>query len=385
MCNDHFKIKIYCFFVLATCCMTGAARAVTLEPGDLIVADFNGAFDGPVGSPLGGRIIKVDPDTGAQTIISSGNLLNGPYDVALDATGNIIVMDAFDQQIIKVNPADGSQTVISEGGLFHTPHGIAIDAAGKIIVADVWYGGTGGILKVDPVTGAQTVISSGGSLIRPSGVTIDAAGNLYVTSSVEVTGGWGLSVVKVNPTTGAQTVISSGTFRTMHAGIVIDDSTGNIFVAEQYYNNGIIKVDPTGAQTFLASGSPFQDPYQLNFDLAGNIVAADTNWFWEGRIIRVDPGTGAKTLISSGGLLVDPAGIVVFEGAVPPGPPVAVCQNVTVAAGLDCTADASVDNGSYDPDGDPITVVQDTVGPYPLGDTLVTLTVTDDNGQSDQC
>ena len=66
-------------------------------------------------------------------------------------------------------------------------------------------------------------------------------------------------------------------------------------------------------------------------------------------------------------------------------PPVAVCQDVTVSAGPDCTADASVDDGSYDPDGDPITVTQDPPGPYGLGDTDVTLTVTDDKGASDMC
>ena len=58
-------------------------------------------------------------------------------------------------------------------------------------------------------------------------------------------------------------------------------------------------------------------------------------------------------------------------------PPVATCKNVTVSAGPTCTATASIDNGSSDPDGDPITLSQNPPGPYPLGDTLVTLTVTD--------
>jgi len=66
-------------------------------------------------------------------------------------------------------------------------------------------------------------------------------------------------------------------------------------------------------------------------------------------------------------------------------PPVAQCQDVTVQAGPDCTAAASVDAGSYDPDGDPITLSQDPPGPYPIGTTEVTLTVTDDKGASATC
>jgi hypothetical protein len=66
-------------------------------------------------------------------------------------------------------------------------------------------------------------------------------------------------------------------------------------------------------------------------------------------------------------------------------PPVALCQDVTVSAGSNCTASASINNGSYDPNADPITLAQSPAGPYPLGTTAVTLTVTDSKGLSNQC
>jgi uncharacterized repeat protein (TIGR03803 family) len=67
-------------------------------------------------------------------------------------------------------------------------------------------------------------------------------------------------------------------------------------------------------------------------------------------------------------------------------PPVARCHDVTVSAGSNCTAEALVDNGSFDPDsGDTITLRQEPPGPYTLGTTPVTLTVTDNHGASNSC
>ena len=68
-----------------------SAVAITLNPGDFIVADYNEADQ--TSNPDTGRILKVDPNTGAATIISEGDRLDYPLGVAIDAAGNIIVVD----------------------------------------------------------------------------------------------------------------------------------------------------------------------------------------------------------------------------------------------------------------------------------------------------
>ena len=67
-------------------------------------------------------------------------------------------------------------------------------------------------------------------------------------------------------------------------------------------------------------------------------------------------------------------------------PPVALCTNVTVAAGSNCLANASIDAGSYDPDGiTNLSVVQIPPGPYRIGSNNVCLIVTDAFGASNVC
>jgi hypothetical protein len=69
-------------------------------------------------------------------------------------------------------------------------------------------------------------------------------------------------------------------------------------------------------------------------------------------------------------------------------PPIAHCQNVARSAGPSCNAmvtAAEVNDGSSDPDGNPITFSLRPAGPFPLGTTPVVLSITDSKGASSQC
>ena len=71
-------------------------------------------------------------------------------------------------------------------------------------------------------------------------------------------------------------------------------------------------------------------------------------------------------------------------------PPVALCQDISLdldASGQATLAPSQVDSGSFDPDEDPITLSLDRTAftCADLGDQTVTLTVTDDKGDSTTC
>ena len=61
------------------------------------------------------------------------------------------------------------------------------------------------------------------------------------------------------------------------------------------------------------------------------------------------------------------------------------CQDVRKTANAACQASASIDNGSSDQDGDPVTLTQAPSGPFGLGTTPATLTATDPSGNFNTC
>jgi hypothetical protein len=66
-------------------------------------------------------------------------------------------------------------------------------------------------------------------------------------------------------------------------------------------------------------------------------------------------------------------------------PPVALCEDKVVSADNQCLGSASVEAGSYDPDGEPWTIEESPEGPFGLGATEVSLIITDPLGETDVC
>jgi sugar lactone lactonase YvrE len=300
-----------------------AADAATLQPGDIVVTD--------VGS---GMLLQINPQTGVQTIISSGGHFFNPWGVAVEASRSVLVVDtdAFGGGVqrhggvIRVDPSTGGQTVVSSGGFFKTPRGIALDGNGGILVVDrdafnddPGPGGAcddgGAVIRVDGTTGDQTVVSSLEHFCDPQGITVDDAGSIWIADHTGFNGGsgegkFGGSLIRVDPVTGAQTVVSSGgEFFNLNG--VATETSGSIIASREGSagrSGELIRVDPSnGLQSIVAT--KFSSPHGIVFDNHETLLVAD--WFTTSAILSVDPVSGNTTTISSGGFLNLPTGIAV--------------------------------------------------------------------------
>jgi len=177
-----------------------------------------------------------------------------------------------------------------------------------------------------------------------SGKNASLTSSVYQDSGSPVIGDW-------TPIDGASTADATITVQ----GTATDD-------------NEIQGIEVNGSSVTPVSTNNASDPNEVSFSTTVNLIDGDN-------IIEVEVSDNCNTTSETH---------TVTKGLTNR-PPVAECSSVTVFAGTDCNADADVDNGSYDPDEDPITTSQSPEGPYGLGITVVTFTVTDDSGASDTC
>jgi len=236
---------------------------------------------------------------------------HGEAVAGLLSPGDILTANFFaGGSIVRVDPLTGTQAVIASDGNFRALSGIALDPSGAIFVTDLIQDE---IIRVDAATGAQTVVSAGNNLLFPVGIAIDAADNLLVADRTAH------AIIRINSTTGAQAVVSAGGSLSGDVGAgpngIAIDAAGDIVVASARSGardaGVVVRVDPlTGAQTVISEGGSLGSLNAIAIDAAGNYWVADGF----GSIIRVNSTTGAQSVVSSDGSLAIPLGIA-FDAA----------------------------------------------------------------------
>lgn len=229
-----------------------------------------------------------------------------PFSVAVDNVGNIFVADTGNNRIRKITSEGlvstfaGSTQGYADGlgtaAQFNKPWGIAVDAFGNVFVVDGWNH------RIRKITAAGAVSTLAGSTQGfadglataaqfnfPYGVAVDALGHLYVTDQsnhrirkIAATG-------EVSTLAGSAQGFVDGTGNAAQfnfpMGIIVD-AGGNVFVADRS-NHLIRKITSTGVvTTFAGSTQGFADgpwnaaqfylPMGITVDDAGNVFVADS-------------------------------------------------------------------------------------------------------------
>jgi sugar lactone lactonase YvrE len=129
-----------------------------------------------------GLIWKIAPD-GTKKVLTSGNLLHTPLSVTIHpTTGDLYVTEAYYQWVVKVDPNTGAQSLFSDNshGLYSIPGGLAFDHDGNLWMTDH---GNYWIFEID-ANGVPTPFFDGAAngIAIPAGIELDRAGNLFAAS-----------------------------------------------------------------------------------------------------------------------------------------------------------------------------------------------------------
>jgi serine protease len=275
---------------------------VALRSGDLVVVDDRGYRSRNASTALW----RVDPDTGAQTLLVASSAIVDTAQAAFDRSGRLLVADFTSGALVANDLAQGAQTVVAR--CLGSPWGVAVARDGRVYVTAT---DLGQVREVDPATGASKVISSGEHVRFPRGIAVAEPNDLYVSDS-SVNG-----IVRVDRTTGAETVITRNGFFVEVRGVAIDGH-GDLLVAD-IGSSAIVRVSPaTGQQTLVSSLGHLDQPRNIAVDRSGRIfVAEDKDLDGSGSVLRIDPAIpddgagGNQTVVSAGGGFEDPFGIAV--------------------------------------------------------------------------
>jgi len=190
-----------------------------------------------------------------------------PQSVAIDSSGNIIVADAGNNAVKEITAASGYTTVTTVGSGFLQPQGVAVDGSGNIFVAD---SGNSAVKEIVAAGGYTTIATVGSGFSAPSDVAVDGNGNIFVADSGNVNeivavGGLVSSASTVN-------VVASGFAG--RVGVAVDAS-GNLFVADSNLNQVDKYSAASGYTTFSVLGSGFNNPLGVAVAGSGNVYVAD--------------------------------------------------------------------------------------------------------------
>lgn len=263
-------------------------------PPRLISEDHGGlnAFevgpDGMIYGPLvfGGRVVKLDPDTGDIETVSDD--FESPGALKLAGDGTAFVLD--ETHLKRVALASGATETVAE-----LPSGgdnLAVSDVGLVYVS---LAAENAIVEVDPVTGVYGYLVGPSPLVSPAGLALSPdGGTLYVGDMFG-----GLRAVDIETSPASIRNIPTAIFQPTHvyAGREHLIAVGEVF-------GEIERLDPaTGNVVDRYEG--FEVPHDVLEAANGDLIVAETGG---GRVLRVSgPAPGRRGVVADG--LAEPNGL----------------------------------------------------------------------------
>ncbi len=375
--------------VLAAVVLFALPSAALAAPGDPWVAYVANSVVTKQ-SRAAAVVLRADPSTGALTEVSrngaQGNHFAHPYDIAVAADGSLLVADMgayatptdrrADGRIVRVDPITGRQSLVTSGNLLVDPAGLAMGRDGLIyVVENVGTTGQPGVVTVDPRTGAQTLVTQGGELCYPFGIAVHPDGSVLVTNYGDFSDGTTVincthdfgALVRVDPVTKEQSILSRnapewGNLFRNPLGVTAEPG-GRILVVNQTGATALVAVArATGVQDAESPNTAtdrLEVPQRPALTPAGDVVISDfTLDDFEGGLVGVDLPSGAQALLRQDrNLFNNPLGVAVVANR-PPAPVLSVSP-AAVRGGETVTFDAS---RSRDPERQRLRYVWDLDG-----------------------
>jgi streptogramin lyase len=292
--------------------------------GSLIVADI-----------LREAILHVDPDTGDRILISgcpdsvdcpdtigSGTLFLSLRDIAVEADGQLVMVDDGLDTVLRVDPVNGDRTIVSRastggGSPFGAPVDIAVEDDGQLLVVDAL---RKAVARVDPGSGSRILVSgcfdtecpatigSGPAFVSPRTLAVEGSGSIVVTDTSLA------AVVRIAPDSGDRTVVSgcldtecrisigSGLNFVSPRGLAVDND-GSLLVADNFLN-AVLRIAPgSGDRTVVSgqgrgSGPPLTILTNIAVEFDGSLVVVDGGL---NAVVRIAPDSGDRTVVSGQG------------------------------------------------------------------------------------
>ncbi|MFH0793675.1 MAG: hypothetical protein V2A74_06540 [bacterium] len=280
----------------------------------------SGAVSGTVYMVLADKVFAIDIATGNRSILSSSTVGSGPVmglltGITIENSNSLLVAGSASLgSLFRVNRTTGDRaliTAIPSGGIPAPglPRGLALENSNSVVVGL----GMDGIARVNLQTTARSYISnfsigSGTFFSTPFDVAVESDGTILV-ADVSV-----LRLLRVDPTSGNRTVFLQGSDGLPPPCNIELLSNGDVIVATAGYDQVTYVFGSTG-WIYNLSGAGIGSGPTMHVGRAVGVGSGDAIFVYDplftldntvGAILRIDPNTGDRTLIST----ADPLGPV---------------------------------------------------------------------------